>query len=203
VKPRLIILIHSPNPQVGKSSFISNNFTHRDLSSRYCRYSFAENLKLDASNFLSTYLHKFIDVEIFNKSKDKDNPNILLEINKTPREFLIYYSEFLKNTFGRDILLKKSIIDLEYLTRKYEAIFIDDWRLPIELEYVKNNFDNVITVYLEKDNSNSVAKGSIANTYENLIDKDICNIKFKFNEDWSNSNELVRILNNKIVNEYR
>ena len=80
------------------------------------------------------------------------------------------------------------------------TVIIDDWRRLLELRtLVEEDKFNCITVYLDKDGIEVYEGTAATESFEGQISKEDCSLFFKFNNDWSNSNEIVNILKETVT----
>lgn len=100
------------------------------------------------------------------------------------------WADILKNDNLKTINLKKEVPD------NY-TIIVDDWRRPTESDYLLNSEFNIIKVYLSKEGvKQKPSKGS--SHYEGLIKPEDCDIVFTYNEDYSNFEEIIGLIQNAI-----
>lgn len=73
--------------------------------------------------------------------------------HEKPREFLQQMGiEIIKEKLGKKtFLLDRTIEDIEILSCFFDTFIIADARLQMEFEYLKEKFDDVITIKLERD----------------------------------------------------
>ena len=74
-------------------------------------------------------------------------------INEKPREFLQKMGiEIIKEKLGKEtFLLDRAIEDIEILSSFFDTFIIADARLQMEFEYLKDKFDDVVTIKLERE----------------------------------------------------
>lgn len=125
-------------------------------------------------------------------------------IGKSARDLVCSVSDMLQDYYGLDIWGQALYEDIfAYVTKHVKPeesynIVIDDWRRPLESEYLinKNTF-NVIKVYLDKEGKKSKAsKGS--SHYEGQIKPEDCDIVFTYTKNYSNFDELIGLIQNAI-----
>ncbi len=132
------------------------------------------------------------------------NKNIKQNFNSDYEEFvqrtlLCDYSDLLQAHFGKDCWAKATANKIDDTEAKY--VVIDDLRRPIELDYFIKKYgkENILTVYLTKENSEDVVLSASSSSYEGLLDPSTFDIQFKFTSDWNNTNELITTIKSKLV----
>ena len=199
-----IILLASNTAGIGKSTFAKTlQKTINTDGNLYSRIeSFAGPIK-----FMTHRLHQDFEQELliippisfedFAQGK-KNDPIEAIESKYTPRDLTIKVSDFLQDIYGKSIWSKVAINNINYFheMEKTQIFIFDDWRRPIESEFFKSFFgeDKVTTVYLTKADIKESSLNVIGNTYEGLLKPEDCDIQFEFNSDWSNTEDLIRIL---------
>lgn len=119
------------------------------------------------------------------------------------RDLLCDYSDLLQKHLGVDVWAKCLYNTIS--NSNSDVVVIDDLRRDIELEYLTNIIgkDNIVTVYLTKDQDQStqdnINLSEVALKYQNQLNPLMFDIQFNFNSDWSNSNELLQRIYDKLV----
>ena len=119
------------------------------------------------------------------------------------RDLLCDYSDLLQKHLGVDVWAKCLYNTIS--NSNSDVVVIDDLRRDIELEYLTNivGKDNIVTVYLTKDQDqstqNNVNLSDVALKYQGQLNPLMFDIQFNFNSDWSNSNELLQRIYDKLV----
>ena len=133
VRKRPIIFLIAGKAGSGKST------VGKILESKYLEY----NKKVIISP-VTKYLKKYIE-EI---TKEEVN-----DVNK-PRDLLQNISSVvIKKELGmKDFFVNRLIEDLKIYSYFFDAIIVPDVRFKEEIEVIKNNFDNVISIGIERDN---------------------------------------------------
>lgn len=133
-----------------------------------------------------------------------ENKNIKQNFNSNYNEFvqrtlLCDYSDLLQKHFGKDCWAKAMSYAIEQSKEKY--IFVDDLRRPIELDYLikEHGKENILTVYLTKEDTEEVVLSDSSSAYEGQLDPNTFDIQFKFTSDWNNTDELITLINTKLV----
>lgn len=132
------------------------------------------------------------------------NKNIKQNFNSDYEEFvqrtlLCDYSDLLQTHFGKDCWAKATANKVDQTEAKY--VVIDDLRRPIELDYFIKKYgkENILTVYLTKENSEDVVLSTSSSSYEGQLDPSIFDIQFKFTSDWNNTDQLITKIKSKLV----
>ena len=73
-----------------------------------------------------------------------------------------------------------------------DVIIIDDWRLLEETNAPANI--KIIKIYITKSGVVSNNLSQISNSYENLIKENDCDLSIKFKTDWSNTKQLINVI---------
>lgn len=199
-----LIFIASKGNNVGKTTTAKLYSEHSNLSSEI--YSFANPIKDCCDNIFKTkYKFESKFTEFYNNRKLKNNLirdhyNIkeFIELdNLTFRQFLNNLSTRLAAAYGQILWAEKALTYIE--KSKSELILVDDFRREIEIDYLVNNLNkenyNIITVYLVKDS----VKNQVKTEYEGLLEDYKFDIVFNIDNDYSNMNDLLKIIDNKII----
>lgn len=74
-----------------------------------------------------------------------------------PRELLQKLgTDIIREKLGKgDMLIQRQIDDLEIYSYFYDVILVPDVKFPIEIESVKERFDNVVTIFVNRINFES------------------------------------------------
>ena len=199
-----IILIASAGTNVGKttlSTHLNKIYSNSEIKSfadplkQCCDIEFNKLYPFSNMTFTQYYsIREFKD-----KSINSLNSNMKDKVSKfTLREFLIKVSNLNKNRKGPYCFIKDSVDDCIFSNKSF--IIFDDFRIPFEYNFLKDTFgkDKVLTIYIDKDGS--VKKPS--NEYEGLLNNFEFDIKFKYTKDYSNFNQLLDIIKNKLEENY-
>lgn len=185
---KIVILIASNQPSIGKSTFskkLKSNFDSFKIKTSIL--SFSTIIKEASYNTYSAVSSLFSSSLTLNEYK-QDKKDVSIEfLNKTPRDLYILYSSFIKSIFGDDVFslyLKNKIKN-----SSSSVIIVDDWRL-VEDSSVLSEF-NLIKIFLKKQNKNTNNLSQISNLYENKITEKDCDFVFEINSDWSNMDSIV------------
>lgn len=185
---KIVILIASNQPSIGKSTFskkLKSNFDSFNIKTSIL--SFSTIIKEASYNTYSAVSSLFSSSLTLNEYK-QDKKDVSIEfLNKTPRDLYILYSSFIKSIFGDDVFslyLKNKIKN-----SSSSVIIVDDWRL-VEDSSVLSEF-NLIKIFLKKQNKNTNNLSQISNLYENKITEKDCDFVFEINSDWSNMDSIV------------
>jgi hypothetical protein len=74
-----------------------------------------------------------------------------------PRDLLQQVGiELIKNKIDSNLLIRRLIEDIKVFSHFYDVIIITDARLIDEVEIVKNEFDNVTTIRVNRNNDNDL-----------------------------------------------
>lgn len=185
---KLIILIYSPSPSTGKTTF-TEYFVNSAKHGNYLHESFAGNIKERAYNAFRDDLEYITGESLNYQEFCQEYKDVKIDkINLTPRELVISYSEMAKKIFGRDVWVKLLKRDLELY--EFDVCVIDDWRLPEDYNYLQSPNYKIIKVYLDKEDLADNKLSFLANTYEGKISPDLCDYHFTFKNDWSNHQEI-------------
>lgn len=199
-----LVFIASKGNNVGKTTTAKLYSEHSNLNSEI--YSFATPIK-DCCNdiFKTKYKFKTKFTDFYNDRKLK---NDLIKDHYKIKEFIeldyLTFREFLNNlstrlaiTYGQNIWAEKALTYIE--KSDAELILIDDFRREVEINYLINNLDkknyNIITVYLDKDS----VKNQVKTDYEGLLEDYKFSIVFNINNDYSNIDDLLKIIDSKII----
>lgn len=199
-----LIFIASRGNNVGKSSTAKLYAKSSNLNSEI--YSFASPIKDFCNNVFKTkYKFEKSFTDFYN---DRSLKNDLIENhydvqefselhNLTFRQFLNNISTVLAVTHGQNLWAERA---LEYIEESNNnLILVDDFRREIEINYLINNLNkkdyNIISIYLIKD----FVQNQVKTEYEGLLEDYKFDIVFNINNDYSNIDDLLKIIDNKII----
>ena len=137
--------------------------------------------------------------EIFSEDKFKDYPELKEKsirslVNETSDQLQNIINENLWAGYARRDIVFKTINQNN--TNNHCILIYDDFRRPLEYNYLKKNLDpkiyNIITVYLDKEGN----KSQVNTSHEGQLTDFPFDIKFTFKEDYSNTDELFSKIKN-------
>lgn len=67
-----------------------------------------------------------------------------------PRELLLAFADYARNNIDEHFYIKRTIDDIKILANYVDIILITDARFPYEIELPKKEFDNVISIHVER-----------------------------------------------------
>ena len=184
-----IILLSSRTANIGKSTLADTLVKELPDSSKTSfanaiRFSVADtlnNIGIDKDIFEPEYYTKTKGV----KTKHDESFNKFVT-----RDLLCDFSDVIQIHLGEQCWAKAMVSTITELNTQY--IIIDDLRRNIELEYLQSVYgkENIVSVYLDKEDVNPIISKT-ANNYEGQVNPDTYTIKFTFNKDWSNTDQLI------------
>jgi len=192
-----IILFSASSNGVGKSvtaSKLKARLEEEYKSKSVLSTSFANGIRKLLSGVFSEFgfeNNPFKDRDLYNKFK---NSEYLYDSNYeriVARNLVCDYSNMLQEHLGKDCWAKFMANTIDDSTCSF--VVIDDYRRNIEYDYLVEKYgrDKILTVHLTKDGIDSSNLSTEAKAYEGQIDPESCDIQFKFNDDWSNTDELL------------
>lgn len=186
-----IILLASSAPQVGKSTF-ADTLLHTIPNS--VKYSFAYPIKEITYNLYKDVMNKFgkePEMSFLEYSQTKKEQTLSDVFKTTPRHQYCDASLFLSSLTTDTVWGDLARYNISTLDIGASTVVIDDWRRNIEYECLASHF-NCTTIYLDKVDV-EVYKGTAATeSFEGQIDRNDCDLQFVFNEDWSNTEDLLQ-----------
>ncbi len=84
-----------------------------------------------------------------------------------PRDLLIHLgTDIIRNKIDQNFYINRLVQDLEVLSYFYDTFIVSDVRFPVEIEKVKEKYDNVVTIKIERDSEelNESQKKNITET---------------------------------------
>lgn len=84
-----------------------------------------------------------------------------------PRDLLIHLgTDIIRNKINPNFHINRLIEDLEVLSYFYDTFIVSDVRFPVEIEKVKEKYDNVTTIKIERESEelNESQKNNITET---------------------------------------
>ena len=130
------------------------------------------------ASYIKEYAKKISDWD----GEDETKPRTLLQILGT---------DIIRNTIDDKFFINRIIEDIKVYSKFFDIIIIGDARFPMEIEDIKNSFNNVISVRINRKDMNDltvVEKQHITETalddyngYDYIIDNDglICELESK------------------------
>ena len=67
-----------------------------------------------------------------------------------PRDLLISLADYARNNIDEHFYIKRTIEDIKILSNYFDIILITDARFPYEIEMPKKEFNNVISLHVER-----------------------------------------------------
>lgn len=197
--PKKIILIASSYAGVGKSVF-SNALVEAIGEDTALKLAFMDDLRGQLAYLfsMSNISPEAFFPENYNKTKnvahrysEQYEPFVL-------RELICDYSDLLQKYFGVTYWASQTTSFINDADSK--VFVIDDLRRPIELDYLRKQFgaENVITVYLTKEDAVKPLLNGTSLAYEGLLDPNEFDIQFEFNSDWSNTTDLIKTITERL-----
>lgn len=197
--PKKIILIASSYAGVGKSVF-SNSLVESIGEDTALKLAFMDELRGQLAYLfsISNLSPDAFFPENYNKTKnvayrysEDIDPFVL-------RELICDYSDLLQKYFGKTYWASQTT---DFMKNTDSKVFvIDDLRRPIELDYLRKQFgaENIITVYLTKEDAIKPELAGSSLAYEGLLDPNEFDIQFEFNSDWSNTTDLIKTITERL-----
>lgn len=185
-----IILLASSAPQVGKSTFAD---TLLKTIPNSVKYSFAYPIKEITYNLYSDVMSKFgkqPEVSFLEYSQTKKELPLTDVFKTTPRHQYCDGSLFLTSLATDTVWGDLARHNINTLDIGAETVIIDDWRRATELDCLTPYF-NCKTIYLDKVDVIPYKGTTATESFEGQINRDECDLQFVFNEDWSNTEDLI------------
>lgn len=185
-----IILLASSAPQVGKSTFADTLLRTIPQS---VKYSFAYPIKEITYNLYKDVMSKFgkePEVSFLEYSQTKKEVSLTDTFKTTPRHQYCDASLFLSSLTTDTVWGDLARYNISTLDIGANTVIIDDWRREIEHDCLSSHF-NCKTIYLDKVDVESYKGTAATESFEGQIDRDKCDLQFVFNEDWSNTQDLL------------
>lgn len=191
-----LVLLYSTSQQVGKTT-LAKELKNRKIISHI------DSVALDIKK-LSHTIHSTVSYHSLNKDEfyqTKKDQKILN--GKSPRDLVCSISDLVQEFYGEDVWATMLHEHLLHLAQKHNQeynqpfnIVIDDWRRLIESNYFEQQgFFKITKVFLDKEGvKNKPSKKSAS--YEGNIKETDCDIVFKYDENYSNFEELIGLIQN-------
>lgn len=114
------------------------------------------------------------------------------EDSNKPRELLqIIGIDLIKNKIDNKLLINRVIEDIEVYSYFYDIMVITDARLIDEIEDIKNKFNDVITIRINRDMDNNLKE----NEKNHITETNLDNYKFDYVIE---NNDDYKVLENKV-----
>lgn len=137
----------------------------------------------DYSKYLKIFAHEILNWDY--KENDK------------PRTFLQNIGMDIRNKYGYDFLINRMMEDINIYQDYVQNIVISDARLPIEIEQIKDNYDQVCTIHVIGA-ENKLTKEQQGHYTEHALDE---YNKFDYVIDNNDNIESLKIKVEQILNE--
>lgn len=196
-----VILLASTQPRVGKSTLTKSLLQELPNSAPL---SFAVPIKNICFNLYKDVLSNFDQTPDYTledyKQNKKDIPMDGL-FSTSPRHQYCEGSNFISSLTSEKIWGQLAVHNIKKMGQSgIETVIIDDWRRILELNVLEAESSfKCTTVYLDKEGIESYQGTAATESFEGQISKEDCSIFFKFNNDWSNTDEIVNILKETVV----
>lgn len=157
---------------------------------RRCLEAIAKGLGIDSSRFFENYSQKDQVVKFGNEPVEFKTRDLVCDFSLLMQK---YYGTYVWGNCAAD-----DIADYEA-----DVVFIDDLRRKDELDILRKRFgDKLIVIRLEKEDVDPTTVvtqlSSSAQAFENKLSDEDIDETFVFNKDWSNTSELLALVNKYI-----
>ena len=204
IKQTKVVLFSSENVGTGKTETANqlvDFLTNKNLDS--FKLSFMDETR---DQLASIFYGLGLDPDTWSGDLYNQNKNFIKEYKPYGsfklRDLLCDYSDLLQKHLGVDVWAKCLYNTIS--NSDSDVVVVDDLRRDIELEYLINTIgkENIITVFLTKDQdekAQNINLSEVALKYQGKLNPLMFDIQFNFNSDWSNSNELIQRIYDKLV----
>lgn len=112
--------------------------------------------KIQISQYIKYYAIKYFGWDGEEETKPRDLLNTL-------------GTDIIRNKIDPDFHINRLIEDIKVLSYFYDTFIVSDVRFPGEIEKVKNNYDNVLTIRIKRD-SDELSTNQKSNITETALD---------------------------------
>ena len=191
-----VLLINSEKPRTGKSTLVQ---TLKQNYEGIYHTSFAGVIKTLSIDFAENLLNEFNtehNLEISYNTETKDKPIGDIFGDTTPRELVCDVSDLYSKCTHPNIWAMLAYNTIQKAQNAgYKIVIFDDWRRPLEYEYLKSFKDlDIETLYLSKEDIEYTPTSDSVASFEGNITALDCDMAFEFTSDWSNTKDLITIL---------
>lgn len=173
----MVILLASKGNNIGKST--TAHLLAERLSGKV--QSFADPIREQVGLLYSSITSR--DFPYTREGKNTYFEEPLLK-DLTPRLLVNKYSDMVQELISPEVWAQIAYQGIDGLT------IFDDWRRPIEYEYLKAKGVPMLTVYLDKQGVTE----QVDTSYEGQLEGFDFDIRFTFTEDYSNTEELLEMV---------
>lgn len=119
----------------------------KDTVMSYLKDKYESNNKkvinLQFSSYIKEYAKRISDWD----GSDETKPRELLQVLGT---------DIIRNKIDNLFFINRIIDDIKVYKYFFDIIIISDVRFPIEIEEIKKNFNNVVSIHINRDDSNNL-----------------------------------------------
>ncbi len=160
----------------------SGKDTTCELINNYVKLKNLMSVNLQFSSYIKMYAKK---ISGWNGQEDTKPRSLLQELG----------TDIIRNKIDKEFFIKRIIGDIKVYSYYCDVITISDARLPEELDSIKNNFENVYKIKIERPNfENNLTSNERKHITEVALDN-YDNYDFILVNDGS-----IEDLNNKVIN---
>ena len=149
-KEEALVIVLSGKARSGKD-------TSLEILKRKCEQIGKKVISLYYASSIKEYAKKISSWD----GNDENKPRTLLQVLGT---------DIIRNTIDKNFFINRIIEDIKVYSKFFDVIIIGDARFPEEIDYIKNEFKNVISVHINREDMNLLTKEEKKHATETALD---------------------------------
>lgn len=133
----------------------------KDTSLEILKRKYEQIGKKVISLYYASYIKEYAKKISSWDGNDENKPRTLLQVLGT---------DIIRNTIDKNFFINRIIEDIKVYSKFFDIIIIGDARFPEEIDYIKNEFKNVISVHINRKDMNLLTKEEKKHVTETALD---------------------------------
>lgn len=133
----------------------------KDTSLEILKRKYEQIGKKVISLYYASYIKEYAKKISSWDGNDENKPRALLQELGT---------DIIRNTIDKNFFINRIIEDIKVYSKFFDIIIIGDARFPEEIDYIKNEFKNVISVHINRKDMNLLTKEEKKHVTETALD---------------------------------
>lgn len=133
----------------------------KDTSLEILKRKYEQIGKKVISLYYASYIKEYAKKISSWDGNDENKPRTLLQVLGT---------DIIRNTIDKNFFINRIIEDIKVYSKFFDVIIIGDARFPEEIDYIKNEFKNVISVHINRKDMNLLTKEEKKHVTETALD---------------------------------
>ena len=133
----------------------------KDTSLEILKRKYEQIGKKVISLYYASYIKEYAKKISSWDGNDENKPRTLLQVLGT---------DIIRNTIDKNFFINRIIEDIKVHSKFFDVIIIGDARFPEEIDYIKNEFKNVISVHINREDMNLLTEEEKKHVTETALD---------------------------------